>query len=348
MVDSAADARTAAASPSVSMADGAAIARTAAAPPSASMADSGTVARTAAARVSVSTADGAANARTAAARKSASMADSAAIARTAAAPPSASTADSGTIARTAAARVSASTAEGGTIARPAAARVSVSTADGAANARTAAARKSASTAEGGTIARTAAARVSVSTTSKEALVVPTSKRRSLYDMSRPEMKVNAQLAQSFPQTYAIGTYAPFRACGDLKRPDTVVKIDDLLAIVETDEDAHCEYEISCEWAKALQHGQSALQTEGVKRVCFVRFNPSAWHVDGKLRRYPLRNRLDDLDQQEDLVMFKMFYPGPTLESLDRVSKEELNQWLDMLSGRMVTVDVPDLDADGAT
>lgn len=52
-------------------------------------------------------------------------------------------------------------------------------------------------------------------------------------------------------------------------------------IVETDEHCHQSYEISCEWAKALQHGQSALQTEGIKRVGFYRFNPNIFKVKGK-------------------------------------------------------------------
>ncbi|KAJ3171377.1 hypothetical protein HDU87_008335 [Geranomyces variabilis] len=77
------------------------------------------------------------------------------------------------------------------------------------------------------------------------------------------MKVNTFLWSRFPQTYPVGTYAPFRSCGDTRKPDAVVVLGDLMVVVETDEDCHAEYELSCEWAKALQHGQSALMTEGV-------------------------------------------------------------------------------------
>lgn len=169
---------------------------------------------------------------------------------------------------------------------------------------------------------------------------PTSARRSLYDLSRPEMKVNRHLAEEFPGTYPIGTYAPFRDCGDTKRPDTVVIIGNLMAIVETDEGGHRQYEVSCEWAKALQHGQSAIQTEGVRRVCFVRLNPDAWRANGVLKNPPIADRLDDLvnllrlqatDQEEDFTMFKMFYSNPTGETCVQISKEELTLWFERLS-----------------
>ncbi|KAI8585231.1 hypothetical protein BDZ88DRAFT_35247 [Geranomyces variabilis] len=123
---------------------------------------------------------------------------------------------------------------------------------------------------------------------------PHSKRRSLWDMNRPEMKVNAFLCDRFAQAYPVGTYAPFRSCGDNRKPDAVVVVGNLMAVVETDEDRHAEYELSCEWAKALQHGQSALMTDGVKRVAFVRFNPSTWKVGGVTVQCAMKSRLEEL------------------------------------------------------
>ncbi|KAJ3131721.1 hypothetical protein HDU90_008103 [Geranomyces variabilis] len=113
-------------------------------------------------------------------------------------------------------------------------------------------------------------------------------------MNRPEMKVNAFLCDRFAQAYPVGTYAPFRSCGDNRKPDAVVVVGNLMAVVETDEDRHAEYELSCEWAKALQHGQSALMTDGVKRVAFVRFNPSTWKVGGVTVQCAMKSRLEEL------------------------------------------------------
>jgi hypothetical protein len=110
------------------------------------------------------------------------------------------------------------------------------------------------------------------------------------------MQINRFLAENFPLTYPVGTYAPFRSCGDRKFPDTVVSAGDMMFIVETDESSHEHYELSCEWAKALQHGQSALQTEGIARVCFVRFNPNDWRVEGRPVKYKMKERFEDLKQ----------------------------------------------------
>ncbi|KAJ3153092.1 hypothetical protein HDU86_005390 [Geranomyces michiganensis] len=153
-------------------------------------------------------------------------------------------------------------------------------------------------------------------------------------MNRPEMKVNAFLCEQFAQAYPVGTYAPFRSCGDNRKPDAVVVVGDLLAVVETDEDCPAEYELSCEWAKALQHGQSALMTDGVKRVAFVRFNPSTWKVGGVAVQCDMTSRLEELggliehlaETQTDLfTLHKVFYP---CESQDEkwcaVSRDEID------------------------
>lgn len=110
-----------------------------------------------------------------------------------------------------------------------------------------------------------------------------------------------------------------------------------MAIVETDERAHQSYQISCEWAKALQHGQSGIMTEGIARVSFIRFNPDTWKVAGRISTYPLKERLQDLvdlikqqeEHQQDLfTMHTLFYPGSTMEEKHtEVTREELDRWM---------------------
>jgi len=162
-----------------------------------------------------------------------------------------------------------------------------------------------------------------------------------YENNRPEMQVNRFLAEHFPRTFPVGTYAPFRSCGDLKHPDTVVTAGELMFIIETDEGSHENYELSCEWAKALQHGQSALQTEGVARVCFIRLNPNGWRIAGKLVKYKMKERFEDLKQlmqrqvtsQEDAyTLFHMFYPSEDEEKIKQVSRQDIQSWFDELAG----------------
>ena len=178
---------------------------------------------------------------------------------------------------------------------------------------------------------------------------PNSKTTQAYNENRAEMKVNRHLAETLPDftVYAIGTYAPFKSCGDYKRPDTILVQNDFMAIVETDERAHDSpnYEISCEMTKALQHGQSALQSDNVHRVAFIRFNPDAWKVAGETVRMKLKEKLSDLSAlieklfieqttDEPFVFYTMFYPGETTEDrIQKVAAEELDAWVEKLLDR---------------
>ncbi len=170
---------------------------------------------------------------------------------------------------------------------------------------------------------------------------PNSMRRSLFDANRDEMKVNVYLCKRYDSAYPIGTYAPFRACGDTKRPDSVVVVRDMMFIIETDENGHVSYQINCEWAKALQHGQSALQTETIRRVCFIRLNSSAWRVNGQLQQCKLANRLECLgelidkqvlEQTETYEMYKLFYPSQSQDDkCVQVTTAELQKWFEELA-----------------
>lgn len=175
---------------------------------------------------------------------------------------------------------------------------------------------------------------------------PYSKATSVFDRDRKENRVNKHLAETLPEftVYAIGTYAPFKACGDSKRPDTVLTRQDFMVIVETDEHGHGNgnYEISCEMAKALQHGQSALLTPGISRVAFIRFNPDAWKVAGETQRMTFKEKLADLSAlieklfreqttDEPFTLITLFYPAPsTADRVQKVTAEVLNDWMEML------------------
>jgi hypothetical protein len=165
--------------------------------------------------------------------------------------------------------------------------------------------------------------------------------RAQYEHNRPEMQVNRFLSDNFTLTYPVGTYAPFRSCGDRKFPDTVVRAGDMMFIIETDECSHENYELSCEWAKALQHGQSAFQTEGVSRVCFIRINPNNWWVAGKPLKYKMKERFEDLkqlmqrqitSQKDAYTLFHMFYPSQDEEKIKQVSVQDIQAWFDELAG----------------
>ncbi|KAI9103182.1 hypothetical protein DFS34DRAFT_671390 [Phlyctochytrium arcticum] len=176
---------------------------------------------------------------------------------------------------------------------------------------------------------------------------PRSQRRSVYDAGRAENQVNTYLAQNLEDTfttYAIGTYAPFRSCGNNKRPDKVVRREDFMGIIETDENCHGDddrkYTTGCEWVKALGHGQSSLQTEGINRVAFFRFNPDAWTVDGKTKRcgWEIRMRLLKKliikafqDQTEAFIMSMLYYPSIEPNPVQEVSLEMIEEWMETLT-----------------
>ncbi|KAI9103105.1 hypothetical protein DFS34DRAFT_590670 [Phlyctochytrium arcticum] len=169
---------------------------------------------------------------------------------------------------------------------------------------------------------------------------PESSRRTLYDANRDEMKVSTFLCQRYKNAYAVGTHASFRACGDNRRPDSVVIVNDMMIIVEADENGHRSYDIHCEWAKALEHGQSAIETDKIRRVCFIRLNSSTWPVNGQIENYDLRQRMEDLgalinkqvlDQREMYEMYMLFYPSAsTTEKCIKITATELQKWFDEL------------------
>lgn len=169
---------------------------------------------------------------------------------------------------------------------------------------------------------------------------PHSTTRSLYDENRPEQKVNKYVATNFPLTYAIGTYPAFSACGDNNRPDTVVQIDSLMVIIETDERGHSGYAADCEWSKTLKHAQSALQTDGVANVLFIRFNPDTWMAAGIKKRVSLDERLDvlretildyaDQDVKNPLQVMKLYYKSDTAEPVSVIDNDVVEDWLTKL------------------
>ncbi len=135
------------------------------------------------------------------------------------------------------------------------------------------------------------------------------------------MKVNRYLCEIYTdKTYPIGTYAPFRQCGDNKRPDTIMyfKKQQHGFLIETDENHHDGYDQDCEWSKLMNHAQSLFQTFDVQKVTVIRFNPDVWKVDGEKVKVDLKDRLAKLKQLIDTCitsqniifkMFFMFYPA---------------------------------------
>lgn len=112
--------------------------------------------------------------------------------------------------------------------------------------------------------------------------------------------------------------------------------DDLMAIVETDENAHEGYGEMCEWAKALEHGQSGLQTEGIERVAFIRFNPNAWKVSGQTIRFKFAERLEvlkdlihELTQDQDALysVHHCFYPREDDQKVVKADEETIAHWV---------------------
>ncbi|KAI9101848.1 hypothetical protein DFS34DRAFT_433855 [Phlyctochytrium arcticum] len=171
-------------------------------------------------------------------------------------------------------------------------------------------------------------------------------RRSMYDKRRAEQQVNTHLAQALDSSfvvYPVGTYAPFSACGDDRKPDTVVRKDDFMGLIETDENGHrsSRYTTTCEWAKALGHAQSGLQTEGVKRIGFFRINPDAWMVDGRKKECPLVDRMELLttkieeaakNQTKAFSMTILYFPSPLDNPVQEVAQDVIDDWMDELAG----------------
>ncbi len=158
---------------------------------------------------------------------------------------------------------------------------------------------------------------------------PYSKTVSAYDEKRVESRVNKFLCEKYSsEAFPIGTYAPFRSCGDNKRPDTILHFAEErhAFIIETDEHFHKEYDQSCEWSKILNHAQSLLQTFDLLYVTVIRFNPDAWKVAGKTTRYSFENRLRRLQEvieecvsgkyrDRTFTFFQMFYPTDTMDDI---------------------------------
>jgi hypothetical protein len=94
---------------------------------------------------------------------------------------------------------------------------------------------------------------------------PKTKRRGVYDETRDEMIVICRLVDLLDDTFTIvpiGSYAPFSACGNNKKPDVIIKHDFSATgiILEIDENCHRSYDSSCEYAKALNSAQLLLST----------------------------------------------------------------------------------------
>ncbi len=172
---------------------------------------------------------------------------------------------------------------------------------------------------------------------------PYSRTVTLYDERRAESKVNKFLCDNYPSaTFPIGTYAPFRSCGDIKRPDTILHFPAAshAFIIETDENCHNEYNNSCEWSKILNHAQSLLQTFDLHNVTVIRFNPDAWKVAGKTVNFSFKDRLELLKSVIErrmasgggrmFTVFHMFYPvavagGGVVESTPETVEARLSE-----------------------
>lgn len=176
---------------------------------------------------------------------------------------------------------------------------------------------------------------------------PYSKTVSMYDENRAEMKVNKFLSELYPaETFPIGTYAPFRSCGDKKKPDTIMLFlrEKHAFIIETDENYHKGYEPKCEWEKILNHSQSLHQSFELDKITIIRFNPDVWKVNEITTRFYFKERvkvLHDLiikslnSQDNSLYVFHLFYPvetkieNPILKNLAvrQSSQKEINNWI---------------------
>lgn len=111
----------------------------------------------------------------------------------------------------------------------------------------------------------------------------------------------------------------------------------MLIIVETDEFRHISYKLDHEWSKLLKHCQSAIQTDGIKQVLFIRFNPDQLDTRQPLNEDALQERFSVLktlieDRVENstnlLEVYQMFYE-PNID-VKRIEDEEVELWIDYL------------------
>jgi hypothetical protein len=160
--------------------------------------------------------------------------------------------------------------------------------------------------------------------------------RRLGERGVKEAQVANFLASHFVNTYETGCYPPFIACGDYNKPDIIVRSGNMLAIIEVDEFRHKTYAIDCEWSKLLQHVQSAMQTDGVEQVLFIRFNPDGYkHAQDKRENFPkrlekLRQLVQDRieRQNEFMEVYHMYYEDGV--EMEKTNPEEIEMWADYL------------------
>ena len=106
-----------------------------------------------------------------------------------------------------------------------------------------------------------------------------------------------------------------------------------MAIVENDENRHQGYKIDCEWSKLLQHCHSALQTEDVEQVLFIRFNPDGRGVTDTILQQRLQNLVQLIEDRalhsdELLEVYHMYYNEEN--DIEKATNEELELWIDYL------------------
>ena len=149
--------------------------------------------------------------------------------------------------------------------------------------------------------------------------------------------------------YPVGTFAPFRACGDNQKPDYVLSHSSgLWCDVEVDEEAHTRsftpgfYSNSCEMKKVLAHSQSLLSSEGCESAACIRINPDTWTVAGRVIERSLEERVRILvahlhqlvsEKSARNRLFFLFYPaadGLTAE-VREMPQSELLEWYSLLT-----------------
>lgn len=175
---------------------------------------------------------------------------------------------------------------------------------------------------------------------------PYGNRRQAYDANRIEGQLAKYLATQYENTYEIGTYPPFTACTDYKKPDIISIVGTTMVITECDERYHANYEQTCEWSKLFQHCQSAMQTEGITHIIFNRWNPHTY-IDGdsKKVKVPLADRMSRLRElidscleiclEDDARMLQvnfLYYPNTLAENgyVHQSSEHELETWVNKL------------------